>query len=299
MAKTGLVLEGGAFRGVFTSGVLDVLMENGIEYDYVVGVSAGAGNGMGYLSHQPGRTRNVIKPRNHKINYFGMKQVIKAGKFLNLDKMFFEYPYEQFPYDFEAFDNNNTEIDIVVSNCDTGEAEYYDAHADRQKFLEFGKASCSVPIMCAPVKIGDYHYLDGSICDSIPVQRALDKKCDKIVVIMTKNMGETPTNYGKAKAVMAARYKKKYPKFYEALLRRTEVYKEELRLLNKLEKEGRALVIRPSVECIHKFEQDDNKVEEFYQNGRDMGLKYLEELKAFAGITTEIMTDEEQAEAAV
>lgn len=88
MAKTGLVLEGGAFRGVFTSGVLDVLMENGIEYDYVIGVSAGAGNGMGYITGQVGRTRNVIKPKDHSQNYFGLKQVLKHGKFLNLDKMF-------------------------------------------------------------------------------------------------------------------------------------------------------------------------------------------------------------------
>ena len=207
MAKTGLVLEGGAFRGVFTSGVLDVLMENGIEYDYVIGVSAGAGNGMGYITGQVGRTRNVIKPKDHSQNYFGLKQVLKHGKFLNLDKMFFEYPYKQYPYDFDKFRKSDVALEVVVSNCDTGKAEYYDEREDIDRFLNLGKASCSVPLMCAPVKIGRYHYLDGSICDSIPLERALEQGCDRLVVVMTKSVSETPTNYGKAKAVMAMKYK--------------------------------------------------------------------------------------------
>ena len=174
MSKTGLVLEGGAFRGVFTSGVVDVLLENKIDYPYVVGVSCGAGNGAGYLSGQIGRTRNVVKPRDHKINYFGLKQLVKHGKFLNLDRMFFEYPYNQFPYDFEAYRNSEKKCEIVVSNCETGKAEYYDEREDTERFLNLCKASCSIPIMCAPVLIGDSHYLDGSICDSVPMQRALD-----------------------------------------------------------------------------------------------------------------------------
>ena len=282
MTKTGLVSEGGAFRGVFTSGVLDVLMENKIQYDYVIGVSAGAGNGMGYISGQVGRTRNVIKPKNHKDNYFGMKQIAKHGKFLNLDKMFFEYPYNQYPYDFENFKKSQIPLEIVVSNCDTGKAEYYNERKNINRFLNMGKASCSVPLLCAPVKIGKYHYLDGSICDSIPVERAMEQGCDKVVVIMTKNVGETPTNYGRMKAVMAARYKHSYPKFYEALLKRTDVYTRQLEFLNKLEKEGKAIILRPEIECIKKFEQDDDKVEAFYQDGINVANKNLEKLKAFA-----------------
>lgn len=281
MAKTGIVLEGGAFRGVFTSGVLDVMMENGIYCDYAVGVSAGAGNAMSYLSEQVGRTRNVIKPTDHSQNYFGMKQLFTKGKFLNLNKMFFEYPFKQFPYDFEKFKKSPIEMEIVVSNCDTGEAEYSGEHDDLNRFLQYGMASCSVPLLCKPVKIGKYHYLDGSICDSIPIRRALEKGCDKLIVIMTKNTKETPTNYSKAKGIMAARYKRRYPKFYEALLKRTEVYSEQLTLLRKLEFEGKALVLRPNMECIKKFEQDDAKVEAFYQNGREIAEENLERIKDF------------------
>ena len=281
MAKTGLVLEGGAFRGVFTSGVLDVFMENGIEYDYVVGVSAGAGNGMAYITGQVGRTRNVIKPRDHRQNYFGVKQIFKHGKFLNLDKMFFEYPYNQYPYDFDKFEKSQVPLEVVVSNCDTGKAEYYDERKNINRFLNLGKASCSVPIMCSPVKIGEYHYLDGSICDSIPIERAMEQGCDKLVVIMTKSATETPTNYGKAKAAMAMFYKRKYPKFYQALLKRTDVYKRQLKLLKQLEKEGKAIVLRPDIECIRKFEQDDEKVEAFYQNGRQIAERNLDKLKIF------------------
>lgn len=282
MAKTGLVLEGGAFRGVFTAGVLDVLMENGIEYDYIVGVSAGAGNGMGYLTGQVGRTRNVIKPKDHRQNYFGIKQIFRYGKFLNLDKMFFEYPYKQYPYDFDKFKNSNTTLEIVVSNCHTGKAEYYDERRNINRFLNLGKASCSVPLMCAPVPIGEYHYLDGSICDSIPIERAIEQGCDKLVVVMTKSVTETPTNYGKAKAIMAMRYKHKYPNFYQALLNRNKVYKRQLELLNRLEKEGKAIVLRPEIDCIHKFEQNDDKVEAFYQNGRDVAAHNIDKLIRFA-----------------
>lgn len=287
MSKTGLVLEGGAFRGVFTSGVVDVLIENNIDYPYVVGVSCGAGNGAGYLARQAGRTRNVVKPRDHKINYFGMKQVLRHGKFLNLDRMFFEYPYKEFPFDFDAYNSSDKRFEVVVSNCETGQAEYYDEREDVEKFLNLCKASCSIPIMCAPVKIGDYHYLDGSICDSVPMQRALDMGCDKLVIIMTKTRTETPTNYGKLKPLMAARYKRKYPRFYEALIQRTEVYKREIKLMRKLVKEGKALVLRPSIPCIHKFEQDDDKVEAFYQNGREVALANLDKLREFAASGSE------------
>lgn len=283
MAKTGMVLEGGAFRGVFTSGVLDVLMENKIGCDYVVGVSAGAGNAMGYMSRQQGRTRNVIKPRDHKQNYFGMKQILRHGKFLNLDIMFHEYPYNQFPYDFDEFHRCKIESEIVVANCDTGKAEYYNERKDMDRLLNLCKASCSVPILCAPVKIGNYHYLDGSICDSIPVERAMSRGCDKMLVVMTKSVREVPTNYGKVKIIMAIKYKHKYPLFYEALLKRTEVYKKQLKLLKKLENEGKALVLRPDIECIHKFEQDDDKVEAFYQNGRGIAKRNLDKIKEFMG----------------
>lgn len=281
MAKIGLVLEGGAFRGVFTAGVLDVLMENKIECDYVVGVSAGAGNAMGYLSKQPGRTRNVIKPVDHKQNYFGIKHILRHGRFLNLDMMFHEYPYNQFPYDFDEFYRCKIENEVVVTNCETGKAEYYDERKDIEKLLNLCKASCSVPLMSAPVRIGDYHYLDGSICDSIPIERALLKGCDRLIVIMTKNSKESPTDYGKLKGILKIRYKRRYPKFYEALLKRTSVYRRQLKKLNQLEKEGRALVLRPDMECIHKFEQKDERVEAFYQNGRSVAEKSLDRIIEF------------------
>ncbi len=281
MGKSALILEGGAFRGVFTSGVLDHFMENNIEFDYVVGVSAGAGNGLGFLSHQIGRTNKVIHPPKD-VRYYGTSQFFKHGKFLNLDKMFYEYPFKQFPFDFETFNNSKMEFEIVVANCEKGVAEYYGDRSDMQKLLSYSKASCSVPILCKPVEIGDYHYLDGSICDSIPIKRALEKGCDKLVVVMTKSIKELPTNYGGAmKGLMKTHYGKKYPNFYKALLNRTKMYARQLELLGRLEKEGVAIVLRPSVECIKKFEQDDAKVDAFYENGKDVAGKRLEEIKLF------------------
>lgn len=281
MSKTGLVLEGGAFRGIFTAGVLDVMMENNLYTDYAVGVSAGAGNGMAYLSKQIGRTRYVIKPKKRSQSYFGVKQILKTGNFLNLDKMFFEYPYKQYPFDFDTYKNAETELEIVVSNCNTGKAEYHSEKENTDRFLLLGKASCSIPFLCEPVKIGDYEYLDGSICDSIPMQRALDKGCDRLIIIMTKGKGEMPTDYNKIKTVMSLKYEKKYPEFYKALMKRADMYRYEKALLEKLEKEGTALVIRPSIDCIGKFEQNDEKVQEFYHNGCEVAKNRLEEIKEY------------------
>ena len=197
----------------------------------------------------------------------------------DLDQML---AYDKEPLDFNRFFASDVESEFVVVNCETGKAEYLSSDGTSESILQICKASCSVPLMCAPVKIGRYHYLDGSICDSIPLERALEQGCDRLVVVMTKSVSETPTNYGKAKAVMAMKYKHKYPNFYKALLERTDVYAKELELLKKLEKEGRAIVLRPGIDCINKFEQDDTKVEAFYQNGRDVATENLDILKEFA-----------------
>ena len=279
--KIGLVLEGGALRGLFTAGVLDFLLEQNISFDYIAGVSAGAGNMMNYISGQKGRTKNVISP-GKKNNYYGLKQLIKTGNYLNLDKMVFEFSKVTFPYDFEAHHNSTVEHEIVVVNCETARAEYINgADEDDEHTLAAVKASCSVPILSIPVEIDGHAYMDGSLVDSIPYNRAFEKGCDKVVIVMTKTGDAGPTDYSKFKPFIKAAYGKKYPKFAAALLERAGVYQVQKDEMNRLAEEGKIMVIRPSIPCISKFETRYEKRDEFYQHGYNRMKEEFDTLKAF------------------
>jgi predicted patatin/cPLA2 family phospholipase len=277
--KTGLVLEGGAFRGLFSAGVLDYLIEKGVKVDYTVGVSAGAGNQMNYVSGQKGRTRDVIQADQENA-YFGIKQVKESGHILNLDKMVYDFAKNQFPFDFKSYAESNVECEVVVTNCETGKAEYIKKSTNRMYMLTAAKASCSVPIICSPVAMDGKLYLDGSLADSIPVARAVEEGCDKIFVVLTRKPGENPTNYGKMKFIMKG-YQKKYPALYDTLMHRTDIYQEQVEYLDRLVAEGRAYVIRPAIDSISKFERDKDKQDEFYQHGYDLMESKWDELRAF------------------
>lgn len=277
--KTGLVLEGGAFRGLFSAGVLDYLIEKKLVFDYVVGVSAGAGNQLNFISGQEGRTKKIIQAEGNDA-YFGVKQMCKSGKMLDLDKMTFEFAHNQYPFDFDSYNNSEVEGELVVINCETGKAEYIKKTSNTERMLTAAKASCSVPFLCKPVEIDGKYYLDGSIADSIPVQRAVENGCDRILVVLTKRPDDSPTDFKKYKAIMG-RYKKQYPGLYEALLTRTDTYSEQTKLLNELVDEGKVFLIRPEIQNISKFEKDKNKQEEFYQHGYDIMKSNYDKLVKF------------------
>ncbi|MBD5384339.1 MAG: patatin family protein [Ruminococcaceae bacterium] len=264
--KTGLILEGGAVRGIFTAGVLDRLMENGLYFPYVIGVSAGGGNAMSYVSRQKGRTCRMINvPRSE--SYYGLKQFLGSKKLINLDKMAFEYPYKQFPFDFDTYFHSGIETEYVCTCMETGEAEYFSEENDCERLLTICKASCSVPMLCEPVEMEGRHYLDGSIADSIPIERALDMGCDKMVIILTKpDSTVAPTDYGKFRKVIQAMYRD-YPAFVESCLSRVERYWKTVELMEELEEQGRIYIFRPTLPAISKFEKDGAKIMESYRDG--------------------------------
>ena len=278
--KTGLVLEGGALRGLFTAGALDFLLDNDVNFDYIAGVSAGAGNMMNFISKQRGRTRNVISP-GKKDAYYGMSQLVKTGSYLNLDKMVFEFSYETFPYDFEAHSKTTIEHEIVVVNCNTAEAEYIDGSGVDEHTLAAVKASCSVPLLSIPVELDGQAYMDGSLVDSIPYNRAFERGCDKVVIIMTKTGNETPTDYNKYKFLIKSAYGKKYPKFAAALLERADVYQTQREEMERLADAGKIFILRPEMPCISKFETREEKREEFYQHGYQRMQAEYDKLCAF------------------
>ncbi len=275
--KTGLILEGGAVRGIFTAGVLDRLMENGIYLPYVCGVSAGGGNAMGYCSRQIGRTARLINAPKSE-SYYGLRHFFESGKVIDLDKMCFEYPYKQFPFDFNTYFDSDIEAEYACTCCETGAAEYFSEGSDENRLLTIAKATCSVPMLCEPVEMDGRHYLDGSIADSIPIQHAFDKGCDKLIIVLTKPESNVPpTDYAKFKAVINSMYKD-YPAFIDACMSRVERYEETAQLMKKLQDEGRVFVIRPEIPAISKFERDSHKVTEFYRHGYSLMDKKLMEL---------------------
>ncbi|MBQ8170537.1 MAG: patatin family protein [Oscillospiraceae bacterium] len=277
--KTGLILEGGAIRGIFTAGVLDRLMENGIYLPYVIGVSAGGGNAMSYRSRQTGRTcRLMTAPKEE--SYYGLHQFWESKKIINLDKMCYEYPYKQFPFDFNTYFGSDIVTEYACTCCETGEAEYLSEPCDERRLLTICKATCSIPMLCEPVEFDGKHYLDGSIADSIPIERALEMGCDKVVIVLTKPEGNVaPTDYRKFKGVINAMYKD-YPAFVEACMTRVERYEKNKQLMEKMQRDGTAYIIRPETTPVSKFEKDMKKVLDFYRHGYTlMDSRFIDFLK--------------------
>lgn len=277
MSKIGLVLEGGSFRGIFTAGVLDSLLDHHISFPYVVGVSAGSGNAVNFIAEQRGRTKKVITHENADA-YYGLGTLKTNGKVLDLDQML---AYDPVPLDFDKFFVSEVESEFVAVNCETGEAEYLSDDGTKESLLKICKASCSVPLMCAPVKLGDKAYLDGSIVDSIPYERAFMKGCDKVVVIQTRKEGETPTDYSKMKLLLNVCYHNSYPKVAEVMVNRRYNYERQMNRLEELAADGKAFIIRPEVGSIGHFENDDEKINAFYQHGYELMESNMDGLQEF------------------
>ena len=276
MSKIGLILEGGAFRGVYTAGVMDYLLEKNVTFPYVVGVSAGAGNALNFLSKQVGRTKKVITHEDRE-GYYGLGQLFENKKILNLDRLVREFALVDFPFDFETFYANPTVMETVATCCETGKAVYFgDFRNNSQEYLfKTNMASCSVPFICDPIEIDDLHYLDGSLADSVPFERALEMGCDKVVIVMTKPEGGQATDYGKAKSLINLAYKN-YPNLCETLMNRKNEYERQIELMNRLEREGIAYVIRPESKTVGRFESDYEKLCECY----DVAYHRMESLYA-------------------
>ena len=279
VSKTGLILEGGAIRGIFTAGVLDYLLDKGVEFPYVSGVSVGVSNASGFMSRQKGRSKKVLMHEGVP-SFFGVPSLLRTGKMVNLDECITKYAWETFPYDFETYHKQKTLWEVVVVNCETGEPEYISEFKDDQETLDFCKASCSLPFICKPVKLRGNTYLDGSLADSLPVQRALDKGCEKVVLILTKSEIHHATDYRKYKLLIKAIYGK-YPKLVDAILGRYEQYSKQMELIERLEKEGKVMIIKPEVTKVSHFENDKKKLEACYEEAYKLMENKYDELMRF------------------
>lgn len=278
--NVGLVLEGGACKGVFTAGVLDYLMEKDVFFPYVVGVSAGQCNALDYVSDQIGRTRDCMIPKDRKEGYFGFRSFSETGRIFDIQKVFREYPFKQFPFDFETYFSSPVVNEIVVTNCLTGRAEYIREKKSKERLLTASTASSSMPFLAPMVKLDGEYYLDGGLSDSIPVQRALDMGYEKNVVIMTHNLHYRP----RLSTAEIRIYRKKYhayPKLADTIQKRPAMYLKQLALLRRLEKEGKVFIIRPQIPSIRRMERDFDKMTVFYEHGYAYMKEQYEALCSF------------------
>ena len=213
MQNVTMILEGGATRGVFTSGVLDFLMEKEWYPSHVIGVSAGSCNAVDYVSKQPGRTRDCMIPTDKNGKYiYGFRKFVKEKSLMNMDLIFDEYPNRIYPFDFDTFFESEITCEIVTTNCQNGQAEYMQEHRDRERLMRLCRASSSMPLITPIVNIDGVPYLDGGLADSVPIEHALEIGNEKIVVILTRNKGYRKKTMSRGMAEVYRKAYRSYPK---------------------------------------------------------------------------------------
>jgi predicted patatin/cPLA2 family phospholipase len=268
----GLVLEGGGMRGVFTAGVLDAFMKHELEFPYVVAVSAGACNGLSYISRQPRRARYSNIDMLQKYDYISLKSLLTQGSIFDPNILYERFPNEIVPFDYEAYRANPTIYEMVTTNCLTGRAEYLSEKLDAQRMTAIVKASSSLPYVAQITYVDGIPMLDGGIVDSIPVVRAIDKGYSPNVVVLTRNRGYRSTE---PDIKVPKLFYGDYPRLRVALSRRVEEYNKQLDLIERMEDWGEVICIRPERQMeVDRLCRDVEKLETLYEEGFALGEKF-------------------------
>lgn len=285
MIKAALVLEGGALRGMYTSGVLDTFLKNNMEFECVAGVSAGALNAMSYISKQPGRSAKINLEYCDDPRYIGRKAFIKNKGIIGYDYLFGDISENKVPFDYKSFENTNQRFIIVTTNCEKAETEYLEK-SNCNDLFKVAQASSSMPLASAMVEINNNHYLDGAVTTSIPVKWALEQGYEKVVVALTRDKTyRKPILSNKMKKLHKLAYHK-YPKLIEKLNTMPERYNKLQEELIDLEKEGKIFIIRPEKEVtVSRLEKDKEKLENLYKEGIAEAEKNLDALKEYLEIS--------------
>ena len=271
--KATLVLEGGATRGIFTSGALDYLMERDLYFSDVIGVSAGSCNAVDYVSRQPGRTRDCMIPTDKEGKYYyGIRDFVKEKSLMNMDLIFDKYPKELLPFDFETYFNSEINCQIVTTNCLTGKAEYMTEDSDNDRLMKLCRASSSMPLLTPIVNIDNVPYLDGGLADSVPIRRAQQMENEKIVVILTKNQGYRKSVLSPTMQRVYKRAYKSYPNLIRTIFRRSFEYNKTMNYLDQLATRGEIFILRPQVKPVSRLERNKETLHAFYEHG----YKYTE-----------------------
>lgn len=280
--KTGLVLEGGAFRTIFSSGACDGLLAADIMPDYCVGVSAGIAYGVSYISKQSGRNLEILTRYANDKRYMGVNNLLRPGNhrcYFGLQFTYDTIPNELIPFDYETFAAFPGEVEAVVTNMDTGKAEYLPV-PKRDEHFELLQATCALPFLFPVYHINGKPYMDGGAADAIPYDHAVEKGCDRVVVILTRERSYIRKQ--ESLQPLIDRFYRKYPKFCDTMRRRADDYNACRGRLFRLEREGKVLIIAPK--CTRGFsrtERDVEKIKALYQDGYQQAVARQEEIRAF------------------
>ena len=270
-AASGLILEGGGMRGVFTCGVLDNLMDRGVRFPYTIGVSAGACNGLSYMSGQRGRARYSNIDLLDKYHYVSLRHLIFKGNIMDFDLLFDEFPNRIIPYDYPAYAACPERYEMVTTSCRTGRACYFEEKHNPERIIDIVRASSSLPFVSPISYVDGEPMLDGGIADSIPLLRAKELGYDNNVVVSTRNKGyrkpDKPTS-------IPPFFYRKYPALKAAIRHRNSLYNEQISLVERLENEGKLLVIRPEKPIeVDRMERDTRKLLNLYEEGYNVASR--------------------------
>ncbi|MBE6140772.1 MAG: patatin family protein [Firmicutes bacterium] len=279
--KVGMVLEGGAMRGLYSAGVLDVLMENNISVDGIIGTSAGALFGVNYFSKQKGRVLRYNKRFCKDWRFISKLSLFLTGNIVNKRFAYYKVTKKLDKFDNEKFLENNKEYYAVATNIETGKSDYIKI-TDPIKQLEVFRASAAMPVVSRIVKIDSCKYLDGGIGDSIPLKKCQELGFDKIIVILTQPIDYRKEQISDKNIKMVKSRFKKYPKLIDAILNRHQNYNQTIEKIINLEKNGEIFVIRPSKKInINVIERNPDKIQEVYDLGQKDAEKIIKQLKKY------------------
>ena len=264
-AKSGLILEGGGMRGVFTCGVLDNLMDRGVHFPYTIGVSAGACNGLSYMSGQRGRGKFSNIDLLEKYRYIGIKQLLFKGNIMDFELLFHTFPEQIIPYHYDVLAQCEEHFEMVATDCRTGRACYFEEKHNPKRVIDIVKASSSLPFVSPISYVDGVSMLDGGIADSIPLLRARELGYDNNLIVLTRNKGyrkpQKPTT-------VPPFFYRKYPYLREAIRQRNALYNEQVDMVERLEAEGKLTVIRPIKPItVDRMERDTDKLLDLYNEG--------------------------------
>lgn len=273
-----LILEGGTFRPIFSAGIMDALLDNDIIFPYCIGVSAGITNGFSYISKQKRRNLEILENYRNDKRYLGARNFLKCKSLFGLDFLFEEVPNKLHPFDMDTFLNYEGTVLVGVTNAKTGKTEYLDGKSIDEKCLML-RATCAIPLFFPAIEINNNFYYDGGLCDPIPIMKAIEDKNEKHLIILTRPQGYIK-EFSKNNVLVSKLLKKKYPNLKYGLLTRHDLYNERVKYCEQLEKEGKALILRPSsIESIDSFEKDVTKLQAAYNHGYNLAIENLNKIK--------------------
>ncbi len=280
MKMAGLVVEGGAMRGLYTDGVLDALLDYKIMFPYVIGVSAGISNAYSYVSKQRGRNWEIIEKYRNDKRYFSIRNYFKEKSIFGMDFIYDEIPNQLIPYDYQALKAYQGKLLAGVTNVKTGKVEYFDQYsADRQ--FTILRATCALPLFFPVIQLNGNGYYDGGMADPIPIRKSIADGNPKNLIVLTREVGYQKTA-GKSTRLSAKLIRKKFPALEPIVLNRHIAYNETVAYCEQLEQEGKAILLRPAAEVnVGRFEKDIPTLKRLYEAGYQDTVAKIDQIRGF------------------